>query len=40
MATEKDKKSESGLDTRMNDAVFEITPAKKEKEKEEKKREV
>tara|TARA_R110001592_G_scaffold330063_2_gene612148 strand:- start:838 stop:954 length:117 start_codon:yes stop_codon:yes gene_type:complete len=38
MATKKDKKSESGLDTRMNDAVFEITPAKKEKE--EKKREV
>jgi len=29
MATKKEKKSESGLDTRMNDAEFEITPAKK-----------
>ena len=34
MATKKDKKSDSGLDTRMNDAVFEVTPAKKTTKKE------
>ena len=35
MATKKDKKSDSGLDTRMNDAVFEIVkPAKKDSKKD------
>jgi hypothetical protein len=34
MATRKDKKSDSGLDTRMNDAVFEVTPAKKNPKKD------
>jgi len=33
MATKKDKKSPSGLDTRMNDAEFEIKTSKKKAEK-------
>jgi len=33
MATKKEPKSPSGLDTRMNDAEFEIKPAKKSAEK-------
>jgi len=33
MATKKEPKSPSGLDTRMNDAEFEIKPAKKTPEK-------